>query len=168
MIRPLIYIICGLAVTFLTGWLLVFIFLQTKSNPNTNLRRSILSGRIYPAIENCVRNRYYIIAGLFAYYFFLIINYDLLLNNLKKIFPKELIAFNILNLSVSIAFVLIVFHNLINYVLNNREQRTLEKNKENNSNDRFWDPLWASQMELTFSIVAIVFIIVLLCLVVKI
>ena len=100
----------------------------------------ILTGRIYPAIQSCVRNRYYIILGIFAYYGF-ILTAD---KFWSKISHQNLDAVTI-NLFVSIIFTFFVFHNLINYWSNGEEEYKLEGKKDKIFPD----------MELLFSITAL-------------
>jgi len=81
--------------------------------------KTILTGRIYPAIQSCVSNRYKIIVGYFAIVGFLLIDKEKL---------KELIASGSM-VFLAIIFTLFVIHNSVNYWLNAKEQR-LEEQKE--------------------------------------
>ena len=88
--------------------------------------KTILTGRIYPAIQSCVSNRYKIVVGHYAIVGFLLV--------LDKAKIKELVASGSVTL-LAVIFTLFVFHNLSNYWLNANEQRTLEgleKNGESN------------------------------------
>jgi len=80
----------------------------------------ILTGRIYPAIQSCVGNRYKIIVGYFAIVGFLLFDNDKL-----KIFINSGGA-----LFVAIIFTIFVIHNSYNYWRNARKQWILEKVEE--------------------------------------
>ncbi len=82
-----------------------------KNESSYNDNHIVLQGRIYPAIQRCVGNRYYILIGIFGYYGF-ILNTNLITRPIHTY--------------VSIIFTLIVSHNIINYCLNAVEQRQLE------------------------------------------
>jgi hypothetical protein len=77
----------------------------------TDRDKTILEGRIYPAIKACVNNRYKIILSIFAYYSFIISAKDSIKN----------ISHNI-NLYASMLFTFFIIHNLVNYWLNNAEE----------------------------------------------
>jgi magnesium-transporting ATPase (P-type) len=79
-----------------------------------------LTGRIYPAIQSCVGNRYRILIGIFAYYGFL----------LTKPSVLSLFQTNNINLYVSFFFALCIIHNTYNYVANAYEQYRIEGKKE--------------------------------------
>jgi hypothetical protein len=86
---------------------------------------SILTGRIYPAIQSCVSNRYKIVVGYFAVVGFLL--------GVDKEKLKELVETGSVTL-LAIIFTLFVFHNLSNYWLNANEQQRLEEPEEQNKN----------------------------------
>jgi len=79
----------------------------------------ILQGRIYPAIQFCVSNRYRIIIGIFAYYSF-IFNTDIFRQAVQR-------SFGVINYLISGFFLFFVIHNRINYRLNCEEQTKLEE-----------------------------------------
>lgn len=81
--------------------------------------KTILTGRIYPAIQSCVGNRYKIIVGYFLIVGYLLINKDKL---------KEVIDSGAFYLAV--IFTIFVIHNFFNYFLNAREQWKLEDTKK--------------------------------------
>ena len=78
--------------------------------------KSILTGRVYPAIQSCVSNRYKIIVGYFAIVGFLLINEE----KLKRFLDSGAAVF------LAIVFTSFVIHNSVNYWLNAKEQRKLE------------------------------------------
>jgi len=86
----------------------------------TQKDKVILNGRVYPAIQACVNNRYKIVLGIFAYYSFIFTS---------KNFCKKFECSNI-NIYVSIIFTFFVIHNLVNYYLNNREEKKIETKSE--------------------------------------
>jgi hypothetical protein len=75
-----------------------------------------LTGRIYPAIQKCVGNRYRILIGIFAYYGFLLTKPSIL----------SLFQTNKINLFVSIFFTLCICHNTYNYCANANDQHKIE------------------------------------------
>lgn len=75
----------------------------------------MLTGRIYPAIQNCVNNRYKIILGYFLSIAFVLSNKFL---NLPKTIDGSLI--------VAVIFTIFVFINSTNYWLNAKAQWDLE------------------------------------------
>lgn len=87
--------------------------------------KSILTGRIYPAIQSCVSNRYKIVVGYFAVVGFLL--------GVDKEKLKELVETDSVAL-LAIIFTLFVFHNPSNYWLNANEQQRLEEPEEQNKN----------------------------------
>ena len=104
----------------------------------------ILKGRIYPAIQACVSNRYKIVLGIFAYYSFIFTS--------EKFFEKSG-CYNV-NLLVSIIFTFFVLHNLWNYWRNAKEQKKIEDNIEMNwKNYKNWP-----EMEIGFAFVTVVLI----------
>lgn len=75
----------------------------------------ILEGRIYPAVKSCVRNRYLMLVGYISMYIYIQTQLpDLLTNDLSK---KAIFAF----------WMIIVVHNLLNYIFNAKEQYYVEK-----------------------------------------
>ena len=79
--------------------------------------KTILTGRIYPAIQSCVSNRYKIIVGYFAIVGFLLVNEE----KLKRFIDSGAVVF------LAIIFTILVVHNSTNYWLNAKEQFKLEK-----------------------------------------
>ena len=100
--------------------------------------RMILEGRIYPAIQSCVNNRYKIILGIFVYYGFIV--------NARIVFDK-ILKHNV-NLWVSIFFSLLVIHNLVNYWWNNMEETKYEHRNDSST----------PHMEIGFAAVTLVLI----------
>ena len=82
----------------------------------TDLEKTILTGRIYPAIQSCVGNRYKIIIGYFAIVGFLLVNDEVL---------KRFIEYKAAALLAAVFMVFSIF-NLVNYWLNAKEQWKLE------------------------------------------
>ena len=85
----------------------------------TQKDKVILNGRVYPAIQACVSNRYKIVLGIFAYYSFIYTSEN---------FYTRLKCCDV-NLYVSTIFALFVLHNLVNYWCNNNTECELEKRK---------------------------------------
>jgi len=106
----------------------------------TQKNKVILNGRVYPAIQACVSNRYKIVLGIFAYYSFIFTSGD---------FCKKFECSNI-NIYVSIIFTFFVLHNLVNYWLNNSEELKIETNSEIKRID-FKEWPW---MEISFAVTA--------------
>jgi len=94
---------------------------QTNTGRNTTnefeRNKMILQGRVYPAIQSCVNNRYKIILGIFAYYAF-IFSSGRFTEDIRGLF---------VNFLVSVIFTIFLIHNLVNYWLNNNEKCELEK-----------------------------------------
>lgn len=82
----------------------------------TDLEKTILTGRIYPAIQSCVGNRYKIIIGYFAIVGFLLVNDEVL---------KRFVEYKAAALLAAVFMVFAIF-NLVNYWLNAKEQWKLE------------------------------------------
>jgi hypothetical protein len=84
----------------------------------TDSEKTILTGRIYPAIQSCISNRYKIVVGYFA-----IVGFLLTINErtLKKFIELNGAAF------LAGVFTIFVIHNSINYWGNAKEERELEK-----------------------------------------
>ena len=76
-----------------------------------------LTGRIYPAIQNCVGNRYKIIVGYFA-----VVGVVLFDREKLRIFVESGAA-----IFTAVIFTLFAVHNLINYWMNAIEQGECEK-----------------------------------------
>jgi len=83
----------------------------------TDKEKIILNGRIYPAIQNCVNNRYKIIIGYFAIFGFLLINDD----KLESLIDSWAVFF------FASIFTIFVFHNSYNYWRNAKDQWKIEK-----------------------------------------
>lgn len=86
-----------------------------------------LVGRIYPAIQSCVQNRYFIIIGIFAFYSFI------LTTGLKSLEGR----LRLIQLYGSIAFSVIIIFNSINYCINSADQYECE-------NEHFKDSICSS------------------------
>ena len=101
----------------------------------------ILQGRIYPAIQSCVNNRYKIILGIFVYYGFILSN--------DKIFQtfKNHPYFNLIS---SIIFTVFIVHNFFNYHFNSKDRVKHEGVKEN-----FF---YMNLMELIFGVLVLILI----------
>lgn len=80
----------------------------------------ILQGRIYPAIQSCVQNRYYLLLGIFAYYSFIFTSPE---------FQKKINANPEVSCLISLIFTVFIVHNLMNYWLNSIEQKEKEGDK---------------------------------------
>lgn len=91
-----------------------------------------LTGRIYPAVQNCVNNRYKIIGGYFAIVGFLLLNEDVL--NTFLAYKGEC--------WLAIIFWFFAAHNTYNYFRNAKEQEKIEeqyktqKDLENEKKDK--------------------------------
>jgi succinate dehydrogenase hydrophobic anchor subunit len=107
----------------------------------TDRDKFILQGRIYPAIQSCVNNRYKIILGIFVYYAFV-------LNNDKVHSAFETQPF--FNLVSSLIFSAFVVHNFFNYWLNIKDRMDYEGTKE--------CFICANLLELIFAILASILI----------
>ncbi len=83
--------------------------------------KTILTGRIYPAIQSCVSNRYKIIVGYFVIVGFLLINKE----KLKEFIDSGTAVF------LAIIFTIFVIHNSVNYWRNAQEQWKLENIDKN-------------------------------------
>jgi len=90
------------------------------SNKISDSEKTILEGRIYPAIQNCVSNRYKIIVGYFAIVGFLLTEEE----RLAVFSNSGAILF------ITIVFTVFTLHNSINYWLNAKEQGKLEQNED--------------------------------------
>jgi hypothetical protein len=103
----------------------------------------ILTGRIYPAIQSCVRNRYLIVLGIFAYYSFVFTSerFDNLCENQR---------FKI-NVLVSLIFSFFVAHNLANYWLNQKDEVKIERGETYEWKDFKKYPC----MEIVFSLIVL-------------
>ncbi len=107
--------------------------------------RTILTGRIYPTILNCVNNRYKIIAGYIAISGFLLV--------VEKLLSQLVSSSNLFFLpSIFSAFVIL---NSINYWFNAKEQIKLEKGETSVS---FKSTLNESCLDIIFSAMMLVFI----------
>ena len=80
---------------------------------------TILINRIYPAIQNCVSNRYKIISGLFFVYAFI----ASALNTNKEIINQNVALF------AGWVFTFFVLHNAVNYWFNAKDQYKKEGKK---------------------------------------
>ena len=82
--------------------------------------KTILTGRIYPVIQNCISNRYKIIVGYFAVIGFMLAAGD----KLKEYVDSGAVVF------VAIIFTLFVVHNSVNHWRNIKEQQKLEGSED--------------------------------------
>jgi hypothetical protein len=78
-----------------------------------------LTGRIYPAIQSCVANRYKIMAGYFAVVGFLVAKPKAL----RHFIDSHALFF------LSSIFTFFVFHNFCNYWINAQEQQNIEQSE---------------------------------------
>jgi len=101
----------------------------------------ILTGRIYPAIQNCVHNRYKIIAGYIAIIGFIVVADGILdaIGNARALWI------------LPTAFSVFVVLNSCNYYYNTRDQIELEDISGNSVLFECW-------IDIAFSIVMLVFI----------
>lgn len=107
----------------------------------TDQDKFILQGRIYPAIQSCVNNRYKIILGIFIYYGFILSN-----GNIFQTF-KNHPNFNLVS---SIIFSIFIIHNSLNYHFNSKDRIEHEGGKENF--------VYMNLMEIIFGVVALTLI----------
>lgn len=115
----------------------------------------ILKGRVYPAIQSCVGNRYKIVLGIFAFYAFI-------LNSGQGIVSQNI---QYLKIFGTIVFAFFIIHNMCNYMKNTKEQISLEKSwKDKTSHqDNLDESVFSgSSLEIIFSIVGVLAIIFLL------
>ena len=106
----------------------------------------ILQGRIYPAIQSCVNNRYKIILGLFAYYGYVLSHKEVLC--ILKEHRGNWICSAILS-----SFVL---HNLINYWFNRKDQ--MDREPENKKYLK-WPWIEISFSATTFILIVVVYLV---------
>lgn len=109
-----------------------------NSEELSDKQKFILQGRIYPAIQSCVNNRYKIILGIFIYYGFILSN-----DNIFQTFKNH----PYFNLIPSIIFTGFIVHNFLNYDFNSEDRIKHEGVEEN-----FF---YMNLMELIFSGVAL-------------
>lgn len=86
------------------------------NEPLSEKAQFLLNGRIYPALEACVNNRYKIIVSFFVFYSFI-------LNPQLKFINDN---YHLVSLLGSIVFTIFIVHNCINYVMNAHEELILE------------------------------------------
>jgi len=105
----------------------------------------IIKGRIYPAIQACVANRYKIIVGLFSVYVFIVSSKD------KIFISKDILLF------AAWIFTFFVVHNSANYMFNAWEQYDLEpsENDKRSKTKKVWELF---NVEGITSIVMLIFI----------
>lgn len=104
-----------------------------------------LTGRIYPAILNCVNNRYKIIAGYFAIVGFLLV--------IEKLLKQFIDSGNLVYLPI--IFTILVFLNSFNYWLNTKEQCELENRNTSISLFLLLKEIW---LDIAFSLVMAILI----------
>jgi Sec-independent protein secretion pathway component TatC len=130
--------------------LIVSFFRTHKKDKAKNVdEKTMLTSMVYPSLLSCVRNRALILTSFFAYYAFIL--------NAEK-YPKN----ENIRLAVSIFFVLVVFHNLLNYIFNHQQQLEIEGREES---PRFWHTLLISPMEWLFAVVMLALIVGAHCLI---
>jgi hypothetical protein len=100
--------------------------------------QEILQGRIYPAIQSCINNRYKIILGLFVYYGYVLSHREVLCT------LREHGG----NFICSLILTGFVIHNLVNYWGNRDDQM---KREPKHGVKKYWEWPW---IEITFSIIA--------------
>jgi hypothetical protein len=108
--------------------------------------KTILTGRIYPAISACVGNRGKIILSLFAFYSFILTD-----QGMRKLVHEHWWV----KLGVSALFAIFIVHNGVNYFLNAKEQILREEGRSDCKS-----ALRASRMEILFVLVSLVAVIV--------
>jgi hypothetical protein len=84
-------------------------------------KKFILAERIYPAIKECVNNRYKILIGFFAYYAFVTNTTNSTINT----------NIRLIQIVMAIVFSVFIIFNSISYYLNTREQLMLETGNRN-------------------------------------
>jgi uncharacterized membrane protein len=107
--------------------------------------KTILAGRIYPAIQACVGNRYKIVISIFAFYSFMMTS---TMESIKGNFEE-------IKLYGSVLFTLLTFLNFYNYVQNSGEQFKLEKPNTKDSLYRF---LKRNDVELIFLVILMILV----------
>src|SRR5574337_29875 len=107
--------------------------------------KTILTGRIYPAIAACVGNRYKIVLSFFAYYSFIL--------NAKEV--RTFVKQNGLSLYlyVSLLFTFFIVHNWLNYFFNAKEEIKLEEGRSGCKS-----AFCASLMETLFAVVSLIMV----------
>ena len=93
---------------------------NNDSTPETN--RVILTGRIYPAIQKCVGNRYKILVGYFGVFGYLLSSKSTL----------ETFSSSGALLLLTIVFTAFTLHNSVNYWINASEQSKFENKDTSN------------------------------------
>ena len=88
-----------------------------STSEDDHLKKDILKGRIWPAIQCCVNNRYRIVISIFAFYSFIMTS---TIQSIKDNFDD-------IKLYASIMFTLLTALNSYNYFQNSRDQTKLEK-----------------------------------------
>jgi len=106
----------------------------------SDLDKTILTGRIYPAIQSCVGNRYKIIVGYFAVIGFLLAIGE---EKVKKLVDSGAILF------LAWIFTFLILHNFVNYWRNSHDQTKHEHGKkyivppmETSSSIIMWGLIW--------------------------
>jgi len=79
-------------------------------------RKEILIGRIYPAIQSCVRNRFLFLLGIFTFYSFILTSTN------KNVIDN----FNKIQNYGTVLFFLITLFNFLNYLFNSIEAFKIE------------------------------------------
>jgi len=103
--------------------------------------KMILTGRVYPALQSCLDNRYKIIVGIFAFYAFI-------LNSDSQNIKNNICAVKLIGSFTFSAFLIL---NSANYIVNSSEKAKLEK-----LNTGSW--FSRNNMEIIFSSIALIFI----------
>lgn len=113
----------------------------TDDNSKCNdLNREILKGRIWPAIQSCVGNRYKIVISFFAFYSFI------MTSTIQSIRTR----FDDIKLYTSIIFTLLTLLNSYNYIRNSAEQRKIE---DPHANDSYRKWIKRNDVELSFFVI---------------
>jgi hypothetical protein len=109
-------------------------------SPSDDLKKEILKGRIWPAINSCVGNRYKIVVSLFAFYSFIMTS---TINSIRT-------RFSTIQLYISVMISLFTIFNSINYILNSGEQWRIENPDKS---DNFWEKIKRNNIEIFFLII---------------
>lgn len=120
-----------------------------NSSGSGEMNKDILNGRIYPAIQSCVANRYRILLGIFAFYSFV----------MTSTIQSIRLRFDDIKLYASILFTVVTLLNSYNYVRNSSEQRKREKEDEEKSRaDNWLEWIKRNDIELIFVFVMMILI----------
>jgi hypothetical protein len=113
-----------------------------KNQKFDDMSKDILSGRIWPAIQSCVGNRYRILLGVFAFYSFI----------MTSTIQSIRLRFDDIKLYASILFTVMTMLNSYNYFRNSSEAW---KNENITRTDKLSEWIKRNDIELVFLLVMI-------------